>query len=157
MKSKRIKGEILRAIAKLLELDEDYFVYQLSDKAPAYARFNYYPPCPRPDLVLGVKPHSDVYALTVLLVDKDVGGLQVLRDGTWYNVTTLPNYTLLINIGFTMEVDISEPPQVYLMSAAFAMIICSSFVDDICRPLTLSLPTDYGQRDLQGPSAQGCN
>ncbi|KAF7099758.1 hypothetical protein CFC21_101355 [Triticum aestivum] len=103
-KSKRIKDDILRAVAKLLELDEDCLVNQFSNRALTYARFNYYPPCPRPDLVLGIKPHSDVYALTVLLMDKDVAGLQFLRDGTWYNVPSASNYTLLINVGVTMEI-----------------------------------------------------
>jgi isopenicillin N synthase-like dioxygenase len=42
-------------------------------------------------------------------MDKDVQGLQVLRDGTWYNVPTVSNYTLLINVGVTMEVAIPEP------------------------------------------------
>lgn len=104
LKNKRIKDDILRAMARLLELDEDCLVNQFSDKALTYARFNYYPPCSRPDLVLGIKPHSDVFALTVLLMDKDVQGLQVLRDGTWYNVPTVSNYTLLINVGVTMEI-----------------------------------------------------
>ena len=58
---------------------------------------------------LGIKPHSDVYALMVLLMDEGVAGLQFLRDGTWYNVRTVSNYTLLINVGVTMEVAISEP------------------------------------------------
>ncbi|CAM0913052.1 unnamed protein product [Alopecurus aequalis] len=104
LKSKRIKDDILRAMSNLLELDEDCLVNQFIDRALTYARFNYYPPCPRPDLVLGIKPHSDVFALTVLLMDKDVAGLQVLRDGTWYSVPAVSNYTLLINVGVTMEV-----------------------------------------------------
>ncbi|KAF7094048.1 hypothetical protein CFC21_096407 [Triticum aestivum] len=104
LRSKRIKDDVLRAMAKLLELDEDCLVNQFSDRALTFARFNYYPPCPRPDLVLGIKPHSDVYALTVLLMDKDVAGLQFLRDGTWYNVPAVSNYTLLINVGVTMEI-----------------------------------------------------
>ncbi|KAM3191133.1 hypothetical protein ACQJBY_068835 [Aegilops geniculata] len=55
-------------------------------------------------LSLGIKPHSDVYSLTVLLMDKDVAGLQFLRDGMWYNVPTVSNYTLLVNVGVTMEI-----------------------------------------------------
>jgi isopenicillin N synthase-like dioxygenase len=78
-------------------------VAQFSNKAPIFARFNYYPPCPRPDLVFGVKPHSDSGVLTILLIDKDVSGLQVLRDGVWHNVPTSP-YRLLINIGDYVEV-----------------------------------------------------
>ncbi|CAD6344227.1 unnamed protein product [Miscanthus lutarioriparius] len=100
---KRIKDCILRTTAKTLGLNEDYFVAQFSNKAPSFARFNYYPPCPRPDLVFGVKPHSDSGVLTILLMDKDVGGLQVLRDGVWHNVPTSP-YRLLINIGDYVEI-----------------------------------------------------
>jgi len=91
-------------MAKLLDLHEDCLVNQFTDKALTYARFNYYPPCPRPDLVLGLKPHSDLFALTVVLMEKDVAGLQVLRDGTWYRVPTISNYNLLINVGVAMEV-----------------------------------------------------
>jgi isopenicillin N synthase-like dioxygenase len=93
-------------MAKLLKLNEDYFVRQFSDRPTTIARFNYYPQCPRPDLVYGMKPHSDATILTILMVDNDVGGLQVLKDGVWYDVPTKP-HTLLINLGDHMEVNIS--------------------------------------------------
>ena len=69
----------------------------------AYARFNYYPPCPRPELVLGIKAHSDAPLLTVLLVDREVGGLQVQRENKWLNVPSIP-HTLVINLGDSFEV-----------------------------------------------------
>ncbi|KAF8698047.1 hypothetical protein HU200_035559 [Digitaria exilis] len=104
---KRIKDCILRAMARALGLEEDYIVAQFSNKAPSFARFNYYPPCPRPDLVFGVKPHSDSGVLTILLMDKDVGGLQVLKDGgddgVWYDVPIVPG-ALLVNVGDAVEV-----------------------------------------------------
>lgn len=103
LETKRVRDGIFRATAKILELDEDHFVRLISDRAAAFARFNYYPPCPRPDLVNGVQPHSDAGVLTILLVDKDVRGLQVQRDGVWYNVPPMP-YTLLINLGDVMEI-----------------------------------------------------
>uniref|UniRef100_A0ACD5XRY8 Uncharacterized protein n=1 Tax=Avena sativa TaxID=4498 RepID=A0ACD5XRY8_AVESA len=102
-RTKEIRDVILRSIAKILELDEDYFVNQISNKAPGLARFNYYPPCLRPDLVLGLKSHSDGGLLTILLVDEYVGGLQVQRNGKWYNVPTKP-YTLVINLAGCMEI-----------------------------------------------------
>ncbi|VAI71070.1 unnamed protein product [Triticum turgidum subsp. durum] len=105
LKCKRIKSDILRAMAKILKLDEDCLVNQFNSNAPTFARFNHFPPCPRPDLVLGIKPHADFPALTVLLMDKDVAGLQYLRDGTWYNVPAACDHTLLINIGLTMRAD----------------------------------------------------
>uniref|UniRef100_A0ACD5XRQ6 Uncharacterized protein n=1 Tax=Avena sativa TaxID=4498 RepID=A0ACD5XRQ6_AVESA len=102
-RTKRARDLILRSIAKLLELDEDYFVNKISDKASGFARFNYYPPCSRPDHVLGLKPHSDGGLITLLFVDEDVGGLQVQRDGKWYNVPVKP-HTLVINLADCMEI-----------------------------------------------------
>lgn len=55
-------------MAKILDLDEDCLISQFSKKSTAYARFNYYPACPRPDLVLGIKPHFDGCVLTLLLM-----------------------------------------------------------------------------------------
>ncbi|KAK3131754.1 hypothetical protein QOZ80_6AG0510910 [Eleusine coracana subsp. coracana] len=91
-------------MAKLLELDDDCLINQFGEKGSTYARFNYYPACPRPDLVLGIRPHCDVCVLTLLLMDKDVGGLQVLRDGTWYSVPPVRDYALLVNVGVSMEI-----------------------------------------------------
>ncbi|PUZ61957.1 hypothetical protein GQ55_4G319800 [Panicum hallii var. hallii] len=102
-KSKKIKCIVLRAMARLLELDDDYFLNQFSNRAPVTVRINHYLPCPRPDLVLGFKPHSDDGVLATLLVDSDLCALQVLRDGMWYNVPTKP-HALLINVGDFMEV-----------------------------------------------------
>ncbi|KAL6898020.1 hypothetical protein ACP4OV_006616 [Aristida adscensionis] len=102
-KIKTVRDNILRAMAEILELDEDYFISQMGDKAEAVARFNYYPPCPMPELVFGLKPHTDGSLLTVVLLDRDVGGLQVQRDGVWFNVPSIPD-TLLINMGDSMEI-----------------------------------------------------
>ncbi|CAL5037108.1 unnamed protein product [Urochloa decumbens] len=99
----RVKDRLLPEMAKLLELDDDYFVNQLGDKADTHARFNYYPPCPRPDLAFGLKPHSDATFISLLMVDNSVGGLQVLRDGVWYDVPARL-HTLLINLGDQMEI-----------------------------------------------------
>lgn len=98
-----MRDKILRAMAKILELDEEDFIKQLGASPQAYARFNYYPPCPRPELVLGIKAHSDGPVLTVLLVDREVGGLQVQRENTWFNVPSVP-HTLVINLGDSLEV-----------------------------------------------------
>lgn len=102
-RSKRMKHIILGAMARLLELDEEYFISQFSERAPTTVRINHYVPCPRPDLVLGFKAHSDDGVLATLLVDNDVAALQVLRDGVWYDVPTNPR-TLLVNVGDFMEI-----------------------------------------------------
>ncbi|KAH6837841.1 2-oxoglutarate and oxygenase superfamily protein [Perilla frutescens var. hirtella] len=49
---------------------------------------SYYPPCPQPELTLGLQSHSDMGAITLLIQD-DVGGLEVLKDGKWVLVNPL--------------------------------------------------------------------
>ncbi|CAN7039368.1 unnamed protein product [Brassica oleracea var. botrytis] len=58
---------------------------------------HYYPPCPQPDLTLGLTKHSDNSFLTVLLQDQ-VGGLQVLHDQYWIDVPHVPG-ALVVNVG----------------------------------------------------------
>ena len=105
-KCTRVKDCLLPEMAKLLELDDDYFIDQFGGKADAYARFRYYPPCTKPDLVFGLKPHSDGTFVTLLMVDNSVSKLQVFRDRVWYDVPTRP-HTLLINLGDQIEVIMS--------------------------------------------------
>lgn len=65
-------------------------------------KINYYPPCPRPDLALGVLPHTDMSFITIL-VPNEVQGLQAFRHGLWYHVHYIPN-ALVVHIGDQMEV-----------------------------------------------------
>ena len=66
-------------------------------------RCNYYPPCPEPERALGTGPHCDPSALTLLLQDGAVDGLQVLVDGEWRPVRPRPG-ALVVNIGDTFTV-----------------------------------------------------
>lgn len=67
---------------------------------------SYYPPCPQPDLTLGLQSHSDFGAVTLLIQD-DVGGLQVLKDGDggdkWVTVKPLSD-AILVLLGDQTEI-----------------------------------------------------
>ncbi|OMO49859.1 Oxoglutarate/iron-dependent dioxygenase [Corchorus olitorius] len=65
-------------------------------------KINYYPPCPRPDLALGVPAHTDMSAMTIL-VPNDVQGLQASKDGQWYDVKYIPN-ALIVHVGDQLEI-----------------------------------------------------
>ncbi|KAG6428121.1 hypothetical protein SASPL_112370 [Salvia splendens] len=94
---------LLKHIATTLALKEDVFE-EMFGVAVQAVRMNSYPACPRPDLVLGLSPHSDGSALTVLQQGKGSSvGLQILKDGKWISVQPIPN-ALVINIGDTIEV-----------------------------------------------------
>ncbi|KAL1206588.1 Protein SRG1 [Cardamine amara subsp. amara] len=95
--------QFFKALARSLELEDNCFLEMCGENTTMETIFNLYPPCPRPDKVLGVKPHADGSAFTLLLPDKNVGGLQFLKDGKWYKAPLLP-HTILVNIGDMIEI-----------------------------------------------------
>ncbi|KAH8506419.1 hypothetical protein H0E87_013296 [Populus deltoides] len=103
MKLQEINEILLRAMAMSLNLEESSFIDQYGERPLVAARFNFYPPCPRPDRILGVKPHADASAFTFLLQDKEVEGLQFLKDNQWFRVPIIP-HALLINVGDQVEI-----------------------------------------------------
>ncbi|XP_047332918.1 protein SRG1-like [Impatiens glandulifera] len=96
--------KLLSFIAISLGLNANTFEEMFGESVQA-TRMNYYPPCPKPELVMGLSPHSDGSALTVLQQRKGSPvGLQILKDGdTWVPVQPIPE-ALVINIGDTIEV-----------------------------------------------------
>ena len=102
-KVKTIIDVILKAMAKSLNLEENSFLSQFGERAGMKARFSFYPRCARPDLVLGLKAHSDGSGITLLLQDKEIEGLQVFKDGKWFRVAVIP-HAFVINLGDQMQV-----------------------------------------------------
>ncbi|XP_030546693.1 protein SRG1 [Rhodamnia argentea] len=103
VKLRPIINNVFKAMALSLNLEENCFLNQFGEQGVMFARFNYYPRCPRPDLVLGLKPHADGSTITLVLPDREVEGLQFLRDGQWFRVPTIPD-ALLINVGDQVEI-----------------------------------------------------
>ncbi|KAF8029098.1 hypothetical protein BT93_E1692 [Corymbia citriodora subsp. variegata] len=66
-------------------------------------RMNYYPPCPQPELVIGLNSHSDGDAITILLQVNEMEGLQIRKDGKWVPVKPLPG-AFIINVGDIVEI-----------------------------------------------------
>ncbi|WCJ24379.1 2-oxoglutarate (2OG) and Fe(II)-dependent oxygenase superfamily protein [Euphorbia peplus] len=56
---------------------------------------SYYPPCPRPDLTLGLQSHSDMGAITLLIQDH-VEGLEVYKDSEWFTVHPMSDAIIVI-------------------------------------------------------------
>lgn len=89
-------------ISEGLGLEKDT-VERILGQQGQHMAVNYYPPCPEPELTYGLPGHTDPNALTILLQDHDVAGLQVLKDGKWLAVNPIPN-AFVINIGDQLQV-----------------------------------------------------
>lgn len=94
-----------------LGLPAHYLRADFASKHTGFVRLNHYPvgdpmdgfeAGQLPVADLGIHHHTDAGALTVLLQD-EVSGLQVHRDGYWYDVPTIPG-ALVINTGDMMQV-----------------------------------------------------
>uniref|UniRef100_A0A0A8XPH8 1-aminocyclopropane-1-carboxylate oxidase n=1 Tax=Arundo donax TaxID=35708 RepID=A0A0A8XPH8_ARUDO len=68
-------------------------------------KFAMYPACPRPDLVWGLRAHTDAGGIILLLQDDAVGGLEFLRGGRdWVPVGPTRGGRLFVNIGDQVEI-----------------------------------------------------
>ncbi|KAK6159394.1 hypothetical protein DH2020_006708 [Rehmannia glutinosa] len=106
----KLAFNLLELIALSLGLKKDRLNGFFKDQT-TFIRLNYYPPCPIPDLALGVGRHKDAGALTILAQD-EVGGLQVKRktDGEWILVKPTPD-AYIINVGDIIQVWSNEKYQ----------------------------------------------
>ncbi|XP_038989101.1 protein SRG1-like [Phoenix dactylifera] len=102
MEMNRITVELLANLSLLMNMDKDGLL-RLHGALKQAMRMNYYPTCCRPDLVLGVSPHSDGSSITILLQDDNITGLQIKHKGEWFPVKPIPK-ALVVNIGDAIEV-----------------------------------------------------
>ncbi|KAF8762500.1 hypothetical protein HU200_009470 [Digitaria exilis] len=102
MEIRSLCQRLLAHIAETLGLAPGTFADMFGECVQA-VRMNFYPPCPRPELVLGLSSHSDGSAVTVLQQDMSCAGLQVLKDGAWVTVHPIP-HALVVNLGDSLEV-----------------------------------------------------
>ncbi|KAK7275068.1 hypothetical protein RIF29_16175 [Crotalaria pallida] len=99
---KNICVTIIGFMTKALKIEPPNELLDLFEDIGQVMRMNYYPPCPQPERVIGLTPHADGGALSIVLQVNEIEGLQIRKDGMWIPVKPISN-AFVINIG-----DISE-------------------------------------------------
>ncbi|KAJ0081679.1 hypothetical protein Patl1_10250 [Pistacia atlantica] len=100
--SRKILGMIGKTLnTEIKELEE------LFEDGMQSVRFNYYPPCSKPELVMGLALHSDATVTTILNQLNGVDGLHIKKDSVWIPVSILPE-ALAINLGDILETDYEQ-------------------------------------------------
>ncbi|KAL3685619.1 hypothetical protein R1sor_003641 [Riccia sorocarpa] len=92
---------LLKLISESLDLETNFLVEACGDPKVVVA-INHYPPCPDPSLTMGIRAHSDPNTITMLMQD-EVGGLQVFKDDEWIDVRPLPN-AFVVNVGDQLQI-----------------------------------------------------
>ena len=94
--------KVLKAIARYLKIDEDYFEDAVRD-GNSVLRALHYPPQNEPTGVhIRAGAHEDINAITLLLGAEEAGLELLTRDGRWIPVSPKPG-ELVINIGDMLQ------------------------------------------------------
>ncbi|KAL2473423.1 1-aminocyclopropane-1-carboxylate oxidase 4 [Forsythia ovata] len=104
-KLEKLAEELLDLLCENLGLEKGYLKKALcGSKGPTFGtKVSNYPPCPQPELIKGLRPHTDAGGIILLFQDDKVSGLQLLKDGEWVDVPPM-RHSIVINIGDQLEV-----------------------------------------------------
>ncbi|KAG0499756.1 hypothetical protein HPP92_004447 [Vanilla planifolia] len=105
---KKLAEKVMEVMDENLGLEKGYIKRAFSGGSDGNRPFfgtkvSHYPPCPRPELVGGLRAHTDAGGVILLFQDDRVGGLQVLKGGRWFDVRPLAG-AIVINTGDQIEV-----------------------------------------------------
>ncbi|XP_048127763.1 2-oxoglutarate-dependent dioxygenase 21, chloroplastic [Rhodamnia argentea] len=100
--ARNLTVKLMEAITEGLGLGPSYLTSKMEEGMQVMA-VNCCPPCPDPEVALGLPPHSDYTCLTVVLQGSP--GLQImdLEDCTWKSIPKTPG-ALQVHVGDHMEV-----------------------------------------------------
>ncbi|CAK9184086.1 unnamed protein product [Ilex paraguariensis] len=101
----KLAEELLDLLCENLGLEKGYLKKAFyGSKGPNFGtKVSNYPPCPQPELIKGLRAHTDAGGIILLFQDDTVSGLQLLKDGQWVDVPPM-RHSIVINLGDQIEV-----------------------------------------------------
>ncbi|KAJ9686551.1 hypothetical protein PVL29_015439 [Vitis rotundifolia] len=105
LKLEKLAEELLDLLCENLGLEKGYLKKAFhGSKGPNFGtKVSNYPPCPKPDLIKGLRAHTDAGGIILLFQDDTVSGLQLLKDGQWVDVPPM-RHSIVVNLGDQLEV-----------------------------------------------------
>ncbi|KAL2938786.1 1-aminocyclopropane-1-carboxylate oxidase [Bienertia sinuspersici] len=82
LRLEKLAEELLELLCENLGLEKGYLkkVFYGGNKPNFGTKVSNYPPCPKPDLIKGLRAHTDAGGIILLFQDDKVSGLQLLKD-----------------------------------------------------------------------------
>ncbi|KAH0698852.1 hypothetical protein KY284_013067 [Solanum tuberosum] len=104
-KLEKLAEQLLDLLCENLGIEQGYLKKVFyGSKGPTFGtKVSNYPPCPKPDLIKGLRAHTDAGGIILLFQDDKVSGLQLLKDGKWIDVPPM-RHSIVINLGDQLEV-----------------------------------------------------
>jgi aminocyclopropanecarboxylate oxidase len=101
----KLAEQLLDLLCENLGLEKGYLKKSFyGSKGPTFGtKVSNYPPCPKPELIKGLRAHTDAGGLILLFQDDKVSGLQLLKDDKWIDVPPM-RHSIVINLGDQLEV-----------------------------------------------------
>lgn len=105
LKLEKLAEDLLDLLCENLGLEQGYLKKAFyGSKGPTFGtKVSNYPPCPKPELIKGLRAHTDAGGIILLFQDDKVSGLQLLKDGNWIDVPPM-KHSIVINLGDQLEV-----------------------------------------------------
>ncbi|KAJ7946348.1 1-aminocyclopropane-1-carboxylate oxidase [Quillaja saponaria] len=101
----KLAEQLLDLLCENLGLEKGYLkeAFYGSNGPNFGTKVSNYPPCPKPELIKGLRAHTDAGGIILLFQDDKVSGLQLLKDGKWIDVPPM-RHSIVINLGDQLEV-----------------------------------------------------
>jgi len=107
LRLEKLAEELLDLLCENLGLEKGYLKKAFyGSRGPTFGtKVANYPQCPNPELVKGLRAHTDAGGIILLFQDDKVSGLQLLKDGQWIDVPPM-RHSIVVNLGDQLEVNL---------------------------------------------------
>ncbi|KAM7478368.1 hypothetical protein LguiA_026581 [Lonicera macranthoides] len=122
--------ELIKGVMENIGVEETQMEKALNlDSGLQMFAVNQYPPCPNPEVAMGIPPHTD-HGLLTLLMQNGVEGLQVEHNGKWVIVNEIPN-SFIVNVSDQLEI---------FSNGKYKSVMHRAIVNDKIRRLSIAMP-----------------